>query len=160
MPDNPTAAESALEVSSNYGCVGWVGMILFLGAAFFSWHEVNGAQVSAIIFLLFGLLAAYLITANATLKVDTHCIEASSRYGKSRILWDEVQKVTLDNFGDVLVFHGPDKRLVFAGPTIWRKKGRAEMLNFLETQREKRDIPFEDRPRSNMKVSRNVRVRS
>lgn len=156
---NPLGSEATLEVTTNYQWIGWVGLLFCLTCAFFSWNAPKGGPIVGSSFLFFGLLSLYLIVAKATMKVDADSIEASSLFGRSRILWGEVQRLAMDESQGNLTFHGRDKRLSFAGPAQWGSGNRSEMMLFLAAQYEKRAVPFDDRATPLITGSKNGKVR-
>lgn len=157
---HPITSGQALEVRTNYAWIGWISLLFFLPCTFFSWNAPTGGPAVGSLFLFFVALGLYLISAQATLRVDEENIEAVSLYGRSRIEWREVTSVEMDEQGNSLCFAGINKRLCFSGPQYWKGKGRAEMLLFLEASCEKRRVPLETRAKPTLGGSKNTKVRS
>ena len=149
-----------LEVKTNYASLGWFFFAFCVLSAVFSFQTRTGNLTISAFFAVFSLLGIYLVLAETTFSADSVCLRTRSFFGKSRLNWDEVQKVEIGRGGQSLFFDAGQKRLVLGGPATWRKRNRAEMMTFLKAECAQRNLEWRFTVATPFFGSKNVRDNS
>ncbi len=124
------------------------GIFLFGGFAVWAYSSEHD-MVSALVFVLFGLLGVYaLISARSTIEIDQNTIVASSPpHGVYKMRWQDVQFVETN--GAAFAFVGDDKHLVISLGFVGN--GKREFLAFFDDFVQERKI--EVKPIAKMRFS-------
>ena len=107
-----------------------LGITMCFIAAFFAF---NTGQVEPLpLFLALALLCALGLTNYQVVEMDSEGISERSLLGHFRLRWSEIELLTHDPQGNVLVFHAGAKRLAIIGASYWTGSDKQKMLRLLE----------------------------
>jgi len=114
---------------------GWAALLFFAFLATYSGLQGHGQL--AIFFLCVAMLGGLLlILARSSLEADAETITVNVPYGRYQIRWDEIKLIETNHQGNMLVFHGDNKRLVIS--TMRAGKGTQEWYELMNAQIQQR----------------------
>ena len=118
---------------------------------------LSGMWVVALGFLFFVSFYIFLILVGGFIEADAEGIWQETLLGRYEMKWDEVTEIQTD-WRSTIVLLGDDKRLLFSGPNGWKGDEKEQMLQFIKTQIEAREIPQREAVGTILQMPKNTKV--
>jgi hypothetical protein len=136
--------------------IAWVDIIFFGFCAFMSWRSGQGS-VSPL-FLAFMGLGIILLLSFSYLLIDDKKISVLAPFSAYELAWEDVIKTEIGSSG-TLVFHGIEgKRLVYPPFIFWSGVQKLDMLKFLISELERRQLKPVKSFTADYKLHKNVSI--
>lgn len=135
--------------------IGAAGMAAFSLAAAMAWRAGDG--VVALLFLLFALLALYLLLGSGQVMADGHAVTVRSALGRYRLAWADVRRVEGSAYG-TLVLHAGAARLVVPPPLLWSGPHKQALRALIAAQLSQRALVVRRTLAADYQTHRNVRI--
>jgi hypothetical protein len=138
-------------------------IIVFLFFSFCAYGSFtsNTAPVVTYFFLFMALIGLYgIISSSGTFTADTQKVTVKKLWGNYQIDWSEIKYIEMSSRSGWIVFHGNDKRLSFAAPSLWGGKRKNEFHLFMEKQTEERQLEAKISWKAPYRFNKNVRVKT
>ncbi len=149
------STNGSLRVGVTTKALAWITIVFFGFCAVAAWQAGQG-EVSPL-FMFFVLLGTCLLVMTGPIEMDAFTITYRTLLGRYQLRWDEVRQVEADHRRQALVFYADDKRLAILGPYYWWGQEKQRMVEFLEQEMARRQIPLRYTARALYTLSKNTR---
>ena len=92
-------------------------------------------------------------------EIDSQSIRHIAPLGLYQIAWDDITHIEFDRQGATMVFHGKNKRLVIPGAFLWSGKDKVALLERIDTEVGRRQLPVNEGMWAAYKLSKNTKIR-